>query len=706
MSPLFPVPVGEHSGPAIPAENSTAAPAEYPIDTWVMVDGVKVPCLADDLADGTPTVLDGLSFSWGRETAIDQPDTNTCSFTLREQIRPNDVTMLDVIHVGSTVEVWSGASVPALDAEVMRDTGFSRFDGGPLPDDRWAVIDGTTPDAPAVEPFTGSDPAAWFIRYDQFDDWTAGIGIPPTAYATGDDQPNKWDLIPKLAPGITWTITATVWAPPGTTVSLAAWAYSGPHTADLVGPCPVTGSAASATGTIDELIGGTDGWFTLTGTVTLPADQTDPAGLWIVPGISIDPLPSPTTWAEGPGNWADQVLRWVDLQRVGISYLSLLQAEASPRTVLIWSGEVTSLVGQAAGNQAWTIAVTASDLSSILANVKIGDEPWPVMTVQERADAIMAQLPTAPPLNIDSTLTATQVSYRDVDAQPPLGLLQDLAQTAGGVLWITAHATLGVYLWMEDPASRSAVRRFAIDPDTGAVYIDDGTGTPISGVAVISARDILRDPVSWTQDVNSVITQASVSWLEQGTDEDGQVTTTDHTEVVQDTAEIIDQFGIRDVSVSTELISAADAETLAARILALSRGTGWIADGLNVDTILLTRDIPPISYSQRLSTVLDLLDATTRIGYAITIIDLPVWTPAGGVRSMYVEGGTYSWTDHRWQLELTASPASGQGTSARWEDFTGTGVTWEDFRPNRIKWLDAYGTAGPVIEQERAEING
>lgn len=687
--PLFPVPVGENDG----------TPGDYPISTWVMIDGTRVPCTANDLADGTPTILDGLSFSWGRDTYVDQPDANTCAFTLREQTDPDAVTITEVVHVGSRIEVWSSAEVPVIDAEVMRYPGFS---GATVSDDRWMVADGTDPDTPVeVSTFYGDgEPTAWFIHRDVFEPWSAAVIFGPGRFvAEAGTNPNAWDLIPRLLPGDEWTVTVTGWVPPGTTVSLVGWAMTGPHKTDIGDECTITGDALTATGTVDELTG-TPGWFTLTGKVALPATFTDPAGAWVAPGIRFDELPSPTTWDEAPGNWEDATLRWIDLQRVGVSTVSMLQADASVRTVLIWAGEVTSAVLQPAGDHAVTAAITASDLSSVLANVNVGDEPWPVQTVADRAATIMALIPTSPPLIIDPDLQTTLVSYRDVDKQPPLGLLQDLAATAGGVLWITAHATQGAYLWMEDPRRRDAVRQFAID-DEGAVYITDGTDV-LDGVAALSAQDVLRDPITWTQSVAQVITQASVGWLEQIAGGEGeQDSTEDHTEVVQDTAERIDRFGIRDLSVGTELTTAADAEALAARLLAASEGAGWIVTGMQLDTILLRHDIDTVDYATRLTVALDLLDATIRIGYAFTLIDLPEWTPEGAVRSMYVEGGTYTWADHRWQLEMTATPSPGQGVSATWDDFAGTGVTWDDFRINRIKWLDAYGTAGPTVEAER-----
>lgn len=820
--------------------------AGYPLQAWVVVDGVRFPCTPEDLGAGIPTILDGLSFNWGRESTVDQPDTETLTFTIREQLTPQGVgvnvvddpefddpdrnaarfpatftiddgtvtipapadgyriwlignrmssassagppgkapgngamsvitgqvfefsilvtasvdrkirwqvnrydgtgtvipgvsyvdsgtqvfagvpfrfvstftipddgtaymnvsfvteggyggtvavsgpaieltdtaTTLDVIHVGSDVQVWTGGEIPSDDTgNTVLDVDFAAMVDGPVPTNRYANIAGEPAD------ITVEDDAAWFTRTGDYD-WASTVAFSPLPFADDGTNPDAWDSVARLLPGQAWPYTATVWVPPGAGVRLAAYAYVNPHKT----PAPV---AAIVVDDDDDPVSvvGDGGWHTIGGNVSLPAGF-DAAGAWIAAGLVWDPMPAALTWAQTPGAWSVQTPRWMDLNRGGASRLTIEQVGPSEREVLVWAGQVTTLVGQAAGDHAFTTAVTASDLSAILANLKVGDEPWQVESVEDRAGRIMALVPTAPAITVDTGLQGTNVSYRDVDAQPPLSLLQDLAQTAGGVMWVTAHATLGVYLWMEDIDGRASVRRFVIADGTNTVSIEFRDGSA-GKVAVISARDVLRDPVAWTQDVSQVITQVTVGWLEQLVDEDGLPTTEEHSEITQAEQAIVDRFGLRDMSVSTELITAVDAGNLASRTLAQARNTGWIASGVNLDTILLERDIPTVEYPRRLAVVLDLLDATRRIGAAITLTELPEWTPPGAVASVYVEGGTYTWSDHRWELELTVSPAAGQGESARWEDFAGTPARWSDFRTNRITWSDAFGTAGP-----------
>jgi hypothetical protein len=609
-------------------------------------------------------------------------------------------TALDVIHVGSQVEIWSQAWVPPYDAEVYDSSLWRRNGTGELDVKYWTVVDGDHPDTNihlGRTTATGSDPTYMQLSMTDDYDWFTEIALAPSAFDTTGENPTAWDLLPRISTGLTWHASITVQVPPQTTATLKAYAYSGPEKTDRVGEIPLTG--ATVTGSTDQMTDGME-WLTIEADVTLPSTMTDPAGYFVVLGIRIEPMASPLTWndpAIAELAWRDIALRWVDLNIAKVGQPSLEQSQAALRSVLVWAGEVTAAIAQAAGDDAYTVNITASDLVSVLSNVKVGDEPWPSQSLQARTNAIMALIPESPPLLIDDTLEATIVSYRDVDSQAPLGLLQDLAQSAGGVLWITAHATEGAYLWMEDPRNREAVRRFIIEAD-GTVSIQNEGDAAEASITTISAMDVLRDPVNWVQDVSQVITQVSVTWMEQipPAEAGGETTTADHTVIVRDTADVVALYGVRDLSVGTELTTEADAMELAARLLALSRGVNWRADGLEYDTILLVRDIDTVDFPARLTTALDLLDATVRIGYAFTMVDMPEWTPAGAVRSMYVEGGTYTWENGRWRLALIATPSQGQGISARWQDFEGTGVTWEDFRPNKIKWIDAYGTSGPV----------
>lgn len=650
---------------------------DYPITTTVVIDGLEAPATPDELGAGIPTVLDGLSFQWGRSGPVDQPDIGSCTFQMREQLLDGDpVSMLDTVHVGSRVEVWTKAFVPASASEVMRYTGFNG--SGTLNTGLW---DGTATLGVTVAKRYGRR-AAWVSQEGVYS-WTGSVAFPPDFFAPEGTQPDAWDQIRRLLPGQEWTMTVTAWAPHGSTVRPTAYAYTSPYRSETPVQCPIVGGAPDIV---------TDGaWHTMQVTVTLPDTWSDPDGAWIAPGLHFVAMPSPDTWTGSSGSWAAQVGTWIDRQSVGVAQLSLTSVEPTVRNVLAWSGEVTRVLGQADGDNAYLLNVSCSDEAAKLANTTVGDDPWPAETVAARVARIYDLAPIGgTPVNVDAGLTDFQLSYLDVDRQPVLDLLHDIAQSVNGVMWVATHAVSGPYLWMEDPGARQAARQFQVDPVTGETII---INAPVNAAGVISALDVLRDPVQWEQDTDQVITSVDVSWQLQGVDGDGLPTTEAQT-VTRTDAAAAQKFGLRNLQRDTELTAELDAATLADQLLAQARATDWMVSGLAIDTRVLTRDIDAIAYTDRLSTVLDLLDGTRRLGHPLVLIDLPAYVPPGAIASAYLEGGTCTWQDWCWQLELTASPSGSQGQSAAWEDFPPE-ATWDGVAES-ITWNSAYGAAAPA----------
>src|SRR4029077_20423145 len=103
------------------------------------------------------------------------------------------------------------------------------------------------------------------------------------------------------------------------------------------------------------------------------------------------------------------------------------------------------------------------------------------------------------------------------------GLLQDLAVTVDGVMWSAVHQTTGAYLKVEDPSGRLSLYR--LEMVDGVIVVVQVT----AGGMALSACDVLRDPVTFEQDVSDITTRAAVSWLEQVVDGDGKPGTAEHT---------------------------------------------------------------------------------------------------------------------------------------------------------------------------------
>jgi hypothetical protein len=358
------------------------------------------------------------------------------------------------------------------------------------------------------------------------------------------------------------------------------------------------------------------------------------------------------------------------------------------RRVLTFSGAVSDIRMEPYGAEsAVTVKVAAADIGADLGNRVIGDAPWVVQTLGTRADRIcqLAGITTSPRIRIDAPLDALQVSYRDVDAQPSYQLLQDLAQTGGGVLWAATHRTTGPFLYIENPANRVSVRELTL---SGGVIVI--AGTTEDGVVVISACDIREDGVAWLQDTGDVSTVVAVTWLLQGVGDDGQPETTEQTVTVTD-LDAVAIYGTRRLSVSTELINAPDATELADRFLAQSRGVGWRLEGLTFDTGAMNDVIPSVDDGTRQDGFLTLLDGTSRMGAALTLVDMPGYAPRGSVSSAYLEGGTYAFRDGFWALELRTTPAVAQGTGATWAELDAA-WTWAQWSPS-IEWVDLFGVA-------------
>jgi hypothetical protein len=651
----------------------------YPLTTRVLIDGLEAAASGSDLAAGRPTLVGDLSIQWGRQSNVDQPDVSTCTFALREQLHATVTPMLDVIRTGAPVEVWSKATIPVTDSEVMSDTGFTV--AGPLDPNSFQQVAGeTTTLAVDVERIQGRT-AAWVTAAE--DSWSADVVFPPAEFQAAGQNPDAWDTIPRLLPGQQWPVTLSVWLPVGAAATLTAYAYTDPHSGT-----PAQCTVVNPDNGLPVSVVADGAWHDVQGVVSVPG-SVDEDGAWVAPGLSFTTMPSQLQVKDVPGTIAEQQFTFADYTRAGISFLSVTQAAPSVRDVLVWKGRVTSATGQAAGPFAMTVSVTASDAGSKYANKTISDSPWPLQPLGTRM-ARIATLAGAPAVAVDDSLVDINLAYKEVDAQQVLDLMKDCAQSVGGVMWVASHATADDFLWLEDPASRAAVRKFIIDDTTGMVSIG-GNGRDTS---VLSATDMITlDGVQWVRDVLQDIDSVDVGWLQQSTDTDGTVSTDEQTvTLTEDGADLSD---LTKLSVSSELASAADATDLAERLLAMSQNTDWMASGLTLDTRRLQVDLAGLDYVQRLTAVLDLLDGTVRLGRGLVLTDMPAWTPAGSTATAYVEGGTYTLSKGAWQLQLiiSSSGTGGGNSSARLADFP-DGVTVADF-PDGMRFEDTYGVAGP-----------
>lgn len=634
------------------------------IDCQLWVDGQRLPdgCLPGE--DPTaPVALSGLAFTWGRSTSLDQPGPSTCSFSLSDA--PGGSSFASTLRTGLPVQVLAtGLVSPPPTVSTIPDPDFSAAPPGSLPGNIRATgnsrAEVSTVQTLLLRPTDGTS--------------STQVQIAPGTYSS---DPAAWDAVPATSLGETWRLSVDVNPPAGGQATVQAVLFADP-----------TGNRVTAFGPVLTQVG--PGWGTLTADVHPPA-----AGGWV--GVRVRVFPTGYSWLDTPGTWLEQVGAWQDYYTTSVDNVQVLApAAGTVRTVLAFDGRISDM--QASwdeGSGASVVEVTAVDFTADLANVKIGDEPWPQEAMGTRFQRVLnLAAATAPTLavdaSIDATVSGTLLGYQDVDAQPVTGLLQDYAASVDAVMWSAVHMVSGPYLRVEDPANRPP--GLVLSDDTGSGLVEIVPSGSVSGVT-LSACDVLREPVTWVQSVSDVATGSSVTWQEDGTDSEGQPTATERTETVVDSAlEAI--YGQRRVSLSTLLAQQPDAVRVAQRILARASFTGWRAGGLTIDDTAMATEGPAA-----VQLMLQLLDGTARNGMPVLLTDLPEWSPAGVQVTAYLEGATCSYEGGAWVLELVISSPQGLGSSVTWAELD-PAWRWGDFDP-AISWSDLVGV-GPEIEEVAA----
>jgi hypothetical protein len=392
-------------------------------------------------------------------------------------------------------------------------------------------------------------------------------------------------------------------------------------------------------------------------------------------------LAAAVTWAQATGTWAAQTLTWRDLTYTRIDDMHVLAPPSASSRVLVFSGRITDLVARPAV-EGVAVDVTATDLYADLANDYLNPGPWAAETIAARVARIVGLAATPVAVDVSTWPGGRLVSWVDVDNAPVAGLLAELATSADAVLWPVFGAARGFYLWMEDTALRQQLGTFILDAGSGKIIISTPP-RPADAVSM-SACDVGRDGVQWTQDVTDIASIVDVSWQAQTTDGGGQPSPTEM-HVVQTDPAAFDEFGTRRLASATILANAADAVTVAGRLFNRTTDLGWRVTGIVWDT-----DLPAAFGDADRATALAILDGTRRIGLPLILEDLPAWTPGDAAPATYVEGGTYTYEGGRWALNLTLSPAgkTASGNAIKWRDVNAA-YRWSDMSPS-VTWLDCY----------------
>lgn len=640
------------------------------ITGYVYVGSARLADTADDYQSGTPTALAGLSMTWGRDGPQSQPDIGSCSLTVAD--REGDADFLGALKVGAPLTIYAAVETDTgQPADVAVDPGFGS-------DLRWRI---SAPGVVVVDD-PGKDAIAPPGHSARLTRSNASIVVIPVAPFT--KHAGGWIGIPRVTgPGMAgqvWRVTVGYRVGPIAGGAIANWQLR--YFTDSL---KQSGTALTSWASFGKQA---NTYVTVGGDYVIPADL--PGDYWL--GIAIDDSPGPAwnsvipvglTWAQVPaGSWADVGRAWLD-------EFHALAPAVNYRRATVFNGRITDLAASAWG-EAVQVAITASDWTAELANENIGTEPFTIERLDSRAENIIGYSSIAPDTYTDPRCAVFMVSWLDVDKQPVYGLLQDLATTGDGILWPRFDT-----LWIEDPDTRSAAVVLAPDPVNGQIVITGARGT--TGGIVLDSCDVLRDGLTLEQTAEDIITRVSLTWLDQTLDESGNQQPTDVTLFVDDEL-AQDEFGIRELSVSTQLTKSADALAVANRKLARSKAGSWHANGLTWDTATTAPND-----QEHLITALTLLDMSARIGLLLTVTDVPSWIPLGPDLSAYLEGGTYRYSGGRWQFELGLSPSSMSGTSAKWTELD-PAWPWQLF-DSSIVWSGLWGVGSSFVTTTKGKDN-
>jgi len=636
------------------------------VDCEVYLDGELVASTAAEFYAGQVAALSGLKVSWGRSTTVDQPEPSSLSLVQNH----GTADFLTDMATGRVLEVVASGLLPSGDTRnVMSQGDFEGLPVGAIPGGTisyavWQVV--------AENPHSGAH-AAKLTGNNAVN--PAVVVVPPAPFSS---DPTAWDAIPRATSGESWQWSAAVWTMPGAVIQVDPVAL----------PNPDGSSMAVLPGGVRTDVQ-TGGWVVLSGTATIPA-----SGVWVGLRIQIPTMAMSWQGMAGP-SWGNPAwnaaslsgLTWANFDRAYLDDLVVnAPAGGTIRTVSVFRGRVTDMEAQyRLGLEGGTtqVGVTAKDFTADLANDRIGDAPWAVEGLGSRVTRILALAAMDVDAQIDSSIAAVPVTYRDVDSQPAAGLVEELAASVGAIAWSAVHDPGGAYYWLEDPNNRVPLRLLA--KVGGYVVIVPNRSAP--SAVTLTSSNVLQEPIRWTQDVSDVATRVDITWNQQGVDGAGKPETTERHVIVVD-APLEADIGQRGYSLTTQLAVQTDAERVAAALLARLTFGGWRVSGIT----WAVRYEATLSHDE-LDAMLTLLDGTQRIGRALSILNLPDWTPSPNLIGVYIEGGTYTYEDGDWVLELTVSSV-GQGASATWSQLPAA-WTWAQFSP-AMSWADVYGVGAPA----------
>lgn len=308
----------------------------------------------------------------------------------------------------------------------------------------------------------------------------------------------------------------------------------------------------------------------------------------------------------------------------------------------------------------------------------VGDEPWPQETGSARATRILT-LAGLPHLVQTPDTAEVQVLPRDVDAQPALTLLEQLADDTGAAvvdlpdgrvlyqpLESRSRPTF-IVRWMDlDPTPWTAIAAATTWADLDYVSEAAVAPLPLPPGAVLAAPE-------WFATAAAVINHTRVSYgvPPEGSDQA-------YAEALDDAS--IARYGRRYAYLGTRIATLADAAERAAHIITTQARERWAMGGVTV-------------WEQQLDADTAAAVQQIRCGRWVQVDAIPQPAPATSWAAI-VEGWQYTEThnnlraDSWWTMALS-DPLHSLAVMT-WADFTPT-QTWSQFPPNAM-WVDVTST--------------
>lgn len=296
--------------------------------------------------------------------------------------------------------------------------------------------------------------------------------------------------------------------------------------------------------------------------------------------------------------------------------------------------------------------IVAVGLLGSLGRRVVGAAPWP----QELDGARVARVTELAGYPLDPLYSdpgTVQILARDVDSQPALDVVHEVAASASGVMWQTRGGELR--------------------------YADANHRRGIPSSLTLDSCDVLVTP-SWRRNLDGLVNDVSVGY---GLAAEGG----EQPRYLAHNAASVALWGLYGYTTATALATLADATALGELLLARNASPVWVMVALPVDVAGLDE--------ARTTALLDL-----DVHSLLTLTGLPAIGTAPTTAALWVEGWAENLAGGVHEIELVVSGYCRTVPPPRWDDLDPE-WTWDDGPPPGQTWDDTGCQGGPPINVGR-----